>query len=95
MISEWEKVRMFRCVQDPQIGPKSKNAFMVPDLPGWEAWYHTASGAVYVKTDTGRRFIVGTGNLSNIELEKETDGKVQDISRARKKANEPQGPTPL
>ena len=90
VLGEWERVKMFRTVQDPMVGPKPRQAFMLPDLPDWEAWYHTASGAVYVKTDKGRRHIIGTGNLSSIELEKE-DGKIQDIRRAGKKKDEERG----
>lgn len=89
-INEWEKVMMFRCVQDPMIGPTSKNAFMVRDLPDWEAWLHTSSGLVYVKTNTGRRHVVGAGNLQGIELYKQepNDGTTQDISGKRRKTSE-------
>lgn len=88
-LSPFESVKMFRCVADPMIGPKPKLAFMLPDSPGWEAWFNTESGYIYVKTDTGRRHLVPTGNLASIELFKEEEvGKVQDITGARKKKNE-------
>ena len=81
-------VRMFRCVQDPMIGPKPRNAFMLPDLPDWAAWYNAQTGSVYVKTDKGRRHVIPTGNLSSIELFKEEEhGKVEDIAGKRSKAN--------
>lgn len=70
-MTEWEPIKMFRCVQDPMIGPKPKQAFMLPDLPGWEAWFHVPSGTIYVVTSYGRRHLVGTGNWSGIELFKE------------------------
>ena len=63
-----EKIKMFRCVQDPMIGPKPKQAFMLPDLPGWEAEFYTSSGTISVKTSYGRRHLVGPGNWSSIEL---------------------------
>lgn len=82
-IQEWEKVMMFRCVQDPMIGPKPRNAFMLPDLPDWEAWLHTASGTIFVKTSHGRRHVVGMGNWSSIELYKEDpNGKIQATNGA-------------
>lgn len=73
-LGEWERVLMFRCVQDPMIGPKPKNAFMLPDLPDWEAWLHVASGTIHVKVPTQngpRRHVVSMGNWASIELYKE------------------------
>ena len=89
VLEKLERVMMFRCVQDPMVGPKPKNAFMLPDLPGWEAWFNTENGYVYVKTDKGRRHVIPTGNLSSIELFKEEEiGKTQDTGRTTKKKNE-------
>lgn len=88
-VRDWEKVMMFRCVQDPMIGPKPRNAFMIPDLPGWEAWFHIQSGAVHVKTDKGRRHLVPTGNLASIELFKEEPiGEIKDQAGAGAEATE-------
>lgn len=89
-IKEWEKVLMFRCIQDPMIGPKPRNAFMLPDLPDWEAWLHIPSGTVHVKTSHGRRHVVGMGNWSSIELEKEKDGQIQNTGRATTEATDTQ-----
>lgn len=90
VLEKFERVKMFRCVADPMIGPKPRQAFMIPDNPGWEAWFNAENGYVYVKTETGRRHVVPTGNLASIELFKEEDsvGKVQDTPRAGKKKNE-------
>lgn len=89
VLEKFERVMMFRCVADPMIGPKPRQAYMLPDLPGWEAWFNTESGYVYVKTQTGDRNVIPTGNLSSVKLFKEEDlGKVQDLAGARKKKNE-------
>ncbi len=83
---EWTKVKMFRTVQDPMIGPKPKQAFMMPDSPGWEAWYHIQSGTVHVKvpiqaTPGYRMHIVGPGNLNAIETYGDLYGPFQDQGR--------------
>lgn len=85
------KVKMFRCVQDPMIGPKPRNAFMLPDLLGWEAWLHP-SGNIYItaiNSSTGNKsyHVVGMGNWSSIQLYEDYDGKIQDTSGARTEPN--------
>ena len=67
-LETWTRVKMFRCVTDPMIGPKPKQAFMLPDLPGWDAVLHIPSGIIYVKTDKNRHHVVGMGNWASIEL---------------------------
>ncbi len=91
----FEKVLMFRCVQDPMVGPKPRNAFMLPDLPGWEAWYHLQTSSVHVTTDKGRRHVIPTGNLSSVELFKEeTHGTIQDAAGAGSQTIEAQRKKP-
>jgi len=82
---EWERIKMFRCVSDPMIGPKPRNAFMMPDLGGWEAWFHVPSGSIYVVTDKGRRHLVGTGNWSSIELYNDEPEPVLTLQRKKPK----------
>jgi hypothetical protein len=72
-------IRMFRCVQDPMIGPKPRNAFMIPDLPNWEALFHVPSGTIYVKTDKNRLHSIGTGNWSAIEFFNEPEN-IQELT---------------
>lgn len=89
ILNEFEPVKMFRTVVDVSLDPKPKQAHMIPDLPGWEAWYHVPSGSVYVKTGSGRRAIITTGNLAFIELFKEDIvGQIQDTRGAGKKKND-------
>lgn len=73
------------------IGPKPKNAFMLPDLPDWTAWLHVPSGTIHVTTSHKRRHVVGMGNWSSLELYKEEeDGKIQNTpgKRIKTKAEE-------
>lgn len=72
-LKDLEPVRMFRCVQDPMIGPRPRQAFMLPDLPDWQAWLHIQSGTIYVITNLGKRHAVGAGNWSSIEFYPETE----------------------
>lgn len=89
MLNDLERVLMFRCVQDPMIGPKPRNAFMLTEKenPGWEAWFNNQTGSVYVKVPTPsgiRRHIIPTGNLASIELCKEEEnGKIQNATGER------------
>lgn len=96
-MNEWIKVKMFRTVQDPMIGPKPRQAFMIPDNPGWEAYFHIPSGSVHVKVPTpngSRIHIVTTGNLNGIETFGEDYGPFQDATteRAETEAKEKRSP---
>jgi hypothetical protein len=82
-MTEWQKIKMFRCVQDPMVGPKPRNAFMLPELPDWTAYLHVPSGTIHVTTDKGRQHVIGMGNWSSIELYKESEGgQTQDFTGA-------------
>lgn len=90
MTKEWTTVRMFRCVQDPMIGPKPKQAFMLSDLPGWNAYYHIPSGTLHCKTSFNDIIhIVGAGNLNKVEALEGDYGPFQDRrDENEKEANE-------
>lgn len=82
IFEEWSKIKMFRCVTDPMVGPKPRQAFMLPDLPGWEAYLHAPSGTIHVQTDKGRRHVIGMGNWSSIELIQDDEQKPATIQAA-------------
>lgn len=65
----WMKVKMFRCVADPMVGSKPRNAFMLPDLPDWEAYKNMNNGEIWIKTDKSRVHVIPVGNLSSVEME--------------------------
>lgn len=61
-----QRVLMFRCVVDPMIGPKPRNAF-VPSEMSAEAW--TTNMGVIIKLHDGNEHLVPYTNISSIRLD--------------------------
>lgn len=85
------KINTFRCMIDPMVGPKPRNAF-VPETMGMEA-YLTDKG-VYVKvlpygTFQGSEHLIPFANIQSIRLE--LDNSSQEETELKRKPGRPVG----
>lgn len=61
-----QRVLMFRCVVDPMVGPKPRNAFVPSDMAA-EAW--TTNMGVIIKLHDGNEHLVPYTNIVSIRLD--------------------------